>query len=164
MFLNATGGLTADATQISLAISGVTTDFLFEVTYGANDAVFTALNDAVAGTSTIFLGSDRDDAFTAGAGDDLLTGGGGSDTLTGGAGADIFVFSLASNEGNDALLDFSVAEGDILFFADVLDVDAPGGIDIEDVVQSFVNDGGGESWTRFKEIFRQDTRKQSFSS
>ena len=59
--LSAAGGLTGETAQISLAVSGVTTAFLFDVTYGANDATFTALNDAVAGNSTIFLGSDRDD-------------------------------------------------------------------------------------------------------
>ena len=51
-------------------------------------------------------------------------------------------FSLASNEGNDSVLDFSTAAGDIISFTDVTDVEPDADVDIEDVVSSFL-DGGG---------------------
>jgi hypothetical protein len=74
--------------------------------------------------------------------DDVLSGSGDDQIFIGGGGADTFEFTLAADEGTDSIIDFSTVEGDILSFTDVVDVDAPGGIDIEDVVVSFV-DGGG---------------------
>jgi T5SS/PEP-CTERM-associated repeat protein len=139
VFLGATVGLTADDTNISWAISGVTTDFLFEVTYGDNDATFIALNDAVAGTSTIFLGSDRDDVYSGGAGDDLLTGGGGADTLTGGTGADTFVY--ASGDGG-ATVDLADLLTDFEDGTDLIGLE--GGLTFAELT---ISDGGGADTT-----------------
>ncbi len=59
-----------------------------------------------------------------------------------------FVYDLGQNEGSDTILDF--AAGDFFDFVSVADVDRPandgvtdGVIDINDVVQSFTNNGGG---------------------
>src|SRR3546814_17959458 len=51
---------------------------------------------------------------------DTLAGGDGDDTLTGGGGADVFSFSLAGNQGNDVITDFTTGSGgDTLQFSDV---------------------------------------------
>jgi Ca2+-binding RTX toxin-like protein len=89
-FLTADGGLTAQPGDISVAISGVTLGFDFDLDFGANEALFTVLNDTGAGTSSLFYGGSGDDVFIGGKGDDLLSGGLGADHLTGGAGSDIF--------------------------------------------------------------------------
>ena len=62
--------------------------------------------------------------------------------LRGNGGADIFYYSLASNEGSDSVLDFSTVAGDIFSFTGVTDVKGPAGVDIGDVVCSFL-DGVG---------------------
>ena len=90
----------------------------------------------------VLQGTAGTDILTGTAGVDALYGYVGNDNLTGGAGADVFYFDLTANEGSDDLLDFSTLEGDLLSFTDVTDVDAPGGIDIDDVAASFI-DGGG---------------------
>ncbi|HSS66531.1 MAG TPA: hypothetical protein VLS27_19030, partial [Gammaproteobacteria bacterium] len=127
-FLNALNGLSAEATSLSVAVSGVTTDFQFEVSYGPGDATFTALNDATAGNSVIFRGGDLDDVFEGGAGNDVLSGGGGSDRLTGGAGSDLFL--LAAGDGGATL-----SEAD--FFSDFQDgsdlIGLTGGLTPQDV-------------------------------
>jgi Ca2+-binding RTX toxin-like protein len=110
VILNAAGGLSTNAQDVSLAFSGVSADFQFEVNFGAEAVTFVALNDAAPGTSNIFLGGDLDDTYQGGAGDDLIFGGGGedvlfgnagADTLTGGASADIF--ALGAGDGGAAL-------------------------------------------------------------
>jgi Ca2+-binding RTX toxin-like protein len=50
-----------------------------------------------------------------GAGDDVIWGKAGDNILTGGTGADRFFFQI--NNGNDTVLDFSAAEGDLLIFS-----------------------------------------------
>lgn len=87
-------------------------------------------------------GRGQGDTIDGGAGKDVIFGQGGDDSLTGGPGADTFVYTLAANEGDDSILDFSTAEGDRLSFVNVSDADASGVLTIEDVVDSFV-DGGG---------------------
>jgi len=87
-------------------------------------------------------GQGQGDTIDGGAGDDVILGQGGGDSLTGGLGADDFVYTLAADEGDDEILDFSTVEGDRLSFLNVSDTDASGTLDIADVVDSFV-DGGG---------------------
>jgi Ca2+-binding RTX toxin-like protein len=72
----------------------------------------------------------------------VVIGQGGDDSLTGGTGADTFLYTLAADEDDDEILDFSTAEGDVLSFVNVTDSDASGTIGIEDVVDSFVGGGG----------------------
>jgi Ca2+-binding RTX toxin-like protein len=89
------------------------------------------------------VGTDGADVIVGNGGDQTVIGGLGDDTLTGATGGDTFVFSLSTNEGTDTIVDFSVSDGDVLHFTDV--VDGPdGGIDIgiDDAVASFA-DGGG---------------------
>jgi Ca2+-binding RTX toxin-like protein len=67
-------------------------------------------------------GGEGDDILDGGPGSDLLFGGPGNDTLTGGEGADRF-FLLSLPDRGDEILDFNVAEGDVLdlssLFSDV---------------------------------------------
>ncbi len=80
-----------------------------------DDAVFSG-----AGNDVVF-GGPGDDAIDGGAGFDVLVGGAGDDQLfaaagfdlvTGGAGADTFFFGPTSDV--DVILDFSIAEGDVI--------------------------------------------------
>jgi hypothetical protein len=99
------------------------------------------LRDPANQSALIGAGRGAGDIIGAGAGNDVIFGQGGDDSLTGGAGADTFVYTLAADEGGDSILDFSVAEGDLLSFLNVSDADSSGTLGIEDVVDSFV-DGG----------------------
>jgi Ca2+-binding RTX toxin-like protein len=100
------------------------------------------LGDPANQPNLIGAGRGEGDTIDGGAGDDVIFGQGGDDSLTGGPGADTFVFTLAADEGDDEILDFSTAEGDLLSFVNVTDADSSGTLGIEDVVDSFV-DGGG---------------------
>jgi Ca2+-binding RTX toxin-like protein len=74
-------------------------------------------------TSNYFLvGDDGNDILVGSEGDDILFGGAGDDSLTGGAGKDRFVFDSAAGDGStDTIADFSLADGDVLDFSDLLD-------------------------------------------
>jgi hypothetical protein len=65
-------------------------------------------NDSLHGLAT-------NDVISAGKGDDFLWGHEGNDTLIGGAGADVFVFSSAG--GEDTIVDFNPAQGDVIVFS-----------------------------------------------
>ncbi len=94
-------------------------------------------------------GSSGSDLLIGGEGDDSLTGGAGNDVLTGGAGADTFIW----NQGDDAIsglpghdapasdrvTDFSVAEGDVLNIADLLDGNASSDPDNADSIGNLLN-------------------------
>ena len=60
-------------------------------------------------------GSSSADILNGYAGNDMLTGWAGNDALTGGAGADTFIFS--ANQGQDTIIDFSIAQDDHLSIA-----------------------------------------------
>ena len=99
--------------------------------------------EAIAGTSSgeLLNGTSGDDVLIAGAGNDILSGGEGDDFLTGGLGEDTFVFSLATDSGNDVITDFEVGT-DVLSFVDVIDTaDNPGVIDLGDVINGVSDDG-----------------------
>ncbi|MCX5568729.1 calcium-binding protein [Kaistia nematophila] len=70
------------------------------------------------GNDTVHGGRASDQLF-GDDGDDRLRGARGDDTLTGGAGADTFIFDGQYDEGFDRITDFSVAEGDHLYFQPV---------------------------------------------
>jgi len=78
----------------------------------------TAGNDALGGGSGF-------DILIGGDGNDILTGGAGNDTMTGGIGADTFKWNL-NDQGTtvtpaaDGVMDFSVAQGDVLDLRDLL--------------------------------------------
>ena len=55
----------------------------------------------------ILFGGAGNDRLVGGSGDDRLRGGTNDDELTGGEGADIFVFTGASNEGVNVIIDFA---------------------------------------------------------
>ena len=65
--------------------------------------------DSSEGDDYLF-GGPGPNTLTSGPGNDTLIGGPNSDTLTGGAGQDTFV----CNQGNDKVLDFNAAEGDVI--------------------------------------------------
>jgi Ca2+-binding RTX toxin-like protein len=109
--------------------------------WGRGDTI-AYLRDPANQSDLIGAGRGEGDTIDAGAGNDLIFAQGGDDSLTGGTGADTFLYTLAADEGDDEILDFSTAEGDVLSFVNVTDSDASGTIGIEDVVDSFV-DGGG---------------------
>ena len=133
-FLNAEQGVSVDEANISIAVSGVTKDFQFDLVADDDSLSLAALVDAEDGDSTIFLGGALDDTYSAGAGDDMLTGGAGADTLTGGAGADTFV--LAEGDGGDVL---SLADL-ITDFEDEIDlIGLEGDLQVSDLT---ISDGG----------------------
>ncbi|MEX1200372.1 MAG: retention module-containing protein [Methylophaga sp.] len=99
--------------------------------------------EAITGTSgdDILNGTSGNDVLIAGAGNDILSGGEGDDVLTGGLGEDTFVFSLATDSGDDVITDFEVGT-DVLSFVDVIDTtDNPGVIDLGDVISGVTDDG-----------------------
>ena len=142
-FLNAEQGVSVDEANISIAVSGVTKDFQFDLVADDDSLSLAALVDAEDGDSTIFLGGALDDTYTAGAGDDALTGGLGADTLTGGAGADTLTggagadtFVLAEGDGGDGL---SLADL-ITDFEDEIDlIGLEGDLQVSDLT---ISDGG----------------------
>ncbi|MDD2664876.1 MAG: VWA domain-containing protein [Dechloromonas sp.] len=76
------------------------------------------------GNDTINAGAGNDVVYGQ-EGNDTIIGGAGDDILSGGTGADTFVFRLADTpDGSlDTVKDFSVSDGDILRFEDVVAVD-----------------------------------------
>ncbi|CAM5186034.1 retention module-containing protein [Alishewanella longhuensis] len=73
----------------------------------------------------LITGSSGDDVLIGGSGNDVLIGGAGNDTLIGGLGADTFAWNLgdqgtADTPAVDTILNFNLAEGDILDLADLL--------------------------------------------
>jgi surface adhesion protein len=59
-------------------------------------------------------GGTGDDLLFGGDQDDILAGARGNDLLVGGAGADTFKFSEQGSANYDDILDYSLAEGDVL--------------------------------------------------
>jgi Ca2+-binding RTX toxin-like protein len=96
-----------------------------DITLRGGDDVYNGISGVVKGTvygdegaDKIYGGAEKN-TFEGGAGEDTLRGGKGGDKLTGGADADTFVFkstaeSTVAAKGRDAILDFKVAENDII--------------------------------------------------
>lgn len=74
------------------------------------------------GNGADFLaGETGADILVGGAGEDIIFGGAGSDNMAGGTGSDTFIFREGDGNGaTDTINDFSLLEGDILNFADLL--------------------------------------------
>ncbi|MFO8088249.1 MAG: hypothetical protein R6U13_00280, partial [Desulfatiglandaceae bacterium] len=81
----------------------------------------TSDDDALGGGSSnnIIYGYDGEDILVGGEGDDILDGGLGDDTMTGGSGADIF----KAGEGHDTIIDYDEAQGDVIDFTHINDLD-----------------------------------------
>ena len=104
------------------------------------------------GDDSLF-GGDGNDTLDGGAGKDLLNGGAGNNRLIGGpgddtlqgdsSGRDAFRFSVARNEGDDLIMDFTTSGGsrDKLEISDLIDVNGDSVINIDDL------DAGGHSVT-----------------
>ena len=120
----------------------IDTTFTVEATDADSDTVGNTF-DVTFDSGVEIVGTDGADVIVGNGGDQTVIGGLGDDTLTGATGGDTFLFSLSTNEGTDTIVDFSVSDGDVLHFTDV--VDGPdGGIDIgiDDAVASFAEGGG----------------------
>jgi Ca2+-binding RTX toxin-like protein len=106
---------------------------------GADDDLLSGGGDN--GRDRLDGGSGADTLF-GGNGNDTLIGGTGDDVMTGGGGRDTFVFSLASDSGDDVILDFTDGKGgDILQISDLTDLNGDSVIDSGDL------DAGGHSVT-----------------
>ncbi len=62
--------------------------------------------------SHLLIGGAGNDELCGGMEDDILIGGAGDDQLTGGGGRDVFVIN--PGDGNDAIWDFTISEGDVI--------------------------------------------------
>jgi Ca2+-binding RTX toxin-like protein len=92
--------------------------------YGGNDTLSGDTGaDALVGDegADLLEGGAGADKLSGGADDDVLEGGGDADTLNGGSGADRFVFRDAEEAAGDVIVDFNVAQGDMI---DLLAMDA----------------------------------------
>lgn len=54
-------------------------------------------------STSMLVGSARDDTITAGIGDDVLRGGAGADVLDGGNGADVYVYAASGDTGSNSM-------------------------------------------------------------
>lgn len=75
-------------------------------------AAFTIVNTEDILINDLIQGTAQSDNLNGGAGNDTLIGGPGIDTLVGGTEADLFVFNEAGVVNADALIDFSIGQGD----------------------------------------------------
>lgn len=118
--------------------------------YGGND------NDTIHGNGArdVLIGNAGDDhiygdegndSLYGEAGNDTLYGGAGEDLIWGGAGADTFMFQVEDMDGTiNRIIDFSVADGDILDIADILVGFTQGVSDINDFVTFTAPNGSGD--------------------
>jgi hypothetical protein len=146
----ATGPAVLRGTEGAETLTGGATGELIQA-LGGNDAL-----RGLGGDDTLEGGAAGDRLY-GDAGNDRLVGGAGPDFLTGGTGADRFVF-LGLGDRRDAILDFSVAEGDRLDVAALFPAGPHGGQALLDdgfvrfllgsgVVRVQVDvDGGGDAW------------------
>ena len=98
----------------------------------------TGKNDSLHGLAT-------NDTISGGKGNDLLWGHGGNDTLIGGAGADVFVMN--SGGGEDTIVDFNPAEGDVVVFSYDTALDAMFIRPLSDGM-AWTSDSGGQCWVK----------------
>ena len=88
--------------------------------YGGTDALYGGNgDDKLSGGAGIdyLYGDSGNDTLDGGIDGDVIFGGKGNDVLIGGTGADKFVFEPQS--GSDRIMDFNMAEGDKLYFANL---------------------------------------------
>lgn len=117
-----------DTLDFSAATGAVTVDLSKHTASGfGNDTMWSI--EAVVGSQfdDSLKGDKRDNSLSGGAGDDTLRGLGGVDTLKGGAGSDTFqwlakdVVLDGNHLGVDVVVDFSIAQGDILDISKMID-------------------------------------------
>jgi len=89
----------------------------------------------------LLIGGFGADALYGGQGDDTLSGGAGGDLLVGGLGADRYAFG--SGDGNDTVLGFSRAEGDVIAVA--ADVNGTGVASAADLLALLSSDAAGNA-------------------
>lgn len=117
-FFSAGQGLTTDAANVSVSVSGVDAIAGFDavdLVAGSGDLTFVAREDLEAGGGLLFLGTALTDVVEGTGEGDALNGGEGNDSLSGGAGDDI----LAGGPGHGlssrgAAADPLAADGDDL--------------------------------------------------
>jgi Ca2+-binding RTX toxin-like protein len=88
--------------------------------YGGTDALYGGNgNDKLSGGAGIdyLYGDSGNDTLDGGTEGDFIFGGKGDDVLIGGTGADKFV--IEPQNGSDRIMDFNIAEGDKLYFANL---------------------------------------------
>ncbi|UTW13609.1 retention module-containing protein [Marinobacterium rhizophilum] len=133
----------------ALAGSDVSMAFDIAMADGDGDTVASTIDLTVKPVNGAVTGTSGDDALGGADTDDELIGGAGNDILTGNGGSDIFVWN-DGDEGTqaapavDTVTDFSIAEGDVLNLADLLQGEHDGsGVDADNLDQflSFAWDG-----------------------
>ena len=92
---------------------------------GGNDVMYGDAGDDILygqGGNDILHGGTGNDILYGGTGNDILIGGQGDDVLTGGLGSDTFKWVADDHIGTsvDVITDFSLAQGDVLDLADLL--------------------------------------------
>lgn len=122
--------------------SGFASGTLFLAGNGDDTVVGGELADLVDGGNgnDLLIGGGGGDTLFGGNGADTIIGGAGNDIMTGGTGRDVFVFSLANDEGDNVILDFTTGNGgDRLLLTDVTDANGDGIVNLGDL------DAGGHS-------------------
>jgi hypothetical protein len=114
-----------------------------------NDVLVASVAPEVDGASFLSGGNGNDELTVAGGAGNELDGGNGSDSLsvgdgderlTGGDGRDTFYFDLSEDQGSDTLADFET-NVDVMSFAGISDVGAPGLADDLDAISTFTDLG-----------------------
>ena len=108
VYVSVSGWVAGNSLEV-IALTGGATSVLG----GAGNEIIGLNNSNLASTLD---GGAGDDTLWGGSGDDVLIGGAGNDALVGGAGADLFAYTTAA-AGDDRILDFSRAEGDLIRIA-----------------------------------------------
>ena len=94
------------------------------------------------GGQDLLSGGDGRDVVVGGNDNDRIAGGNDADTLRGGGGADLFHYESVAESmtgpGHDAILDFSIADGDRLNFRRI---DAQASVDLNQAFQFIGSDG-----------------------
>jgi len=110
-----------DGDQIDMSFQMLATDSDGDTSSGTIDVTISPEGHVATGTGLdeVLIGDSGVDILVGGGGDDILIGNNGDDTLTGGTGADIFIWT-ADQAGYDNVIDFNLAEGDVLNIADLL--------------------------------------------
>lgn len=132
------GFTTETATVVDLPVEMNFTTTIEDADGDSDVASFTVYS--VAGNE--FVGTEGDDVITGTSDNDILVGGEGDDMFTGAGGGDIFAYSAKGGEGLDTIKDFSLADGDVLRFHEVLDaVEDGGALGVADVNASVFASG-----------------------
>ena len=127
--------------DVTTAGADIPLSFDLQVTDEDGDSSTGVIELTVTPDDGTITGTNVSETLIGGSGDEMLIGGAGSDTLTGGSGADTFVIDAGALAAvaDDLIVDFNLAEGDIIDLTDILGNIDPSAID--EFVQ-FDEDGG----------------------